>query len=142
MLCRKEEKVALKLRAEGREEFFRRKEGLGHYREVRSMCRSPDVEGSCSYIWDSKDARESAWGVVRAVEMGGQVGRVELRPKDHQPDAWRTGGWCCSAASENDDLDLGDFNGGGDKYLESREIWEGKAAQLSTSFVTLDKEVG
>ena len=31
---------------------------------------------------------------------------------------------------ENDDFDLGDFNGDGDKYLESREIQGGKAAQL------------
>ena len=90
--------MALELRAEGREEFFRWKEGLEHDKKGKSMCQSPDVEGSCSYLRNSKDARESTWGVVRAVEMGGHVGRVEPRPKDHQPDAWRTGGWHCSAA--------------------------------------------
>lgn len=29
----------------------------------------------------------------------------------------------------NDDFDLGSFSGDGDKYLESREVEEGKAAQ-------------
>ena len=30
----------------------------------------------------------------------------------------------------NDDFDLGDFHEDGGKYLESRDIWEVKAAEL------------
>ena len=65
------------LRVEGREEFISLSEGMEHSRKGKVSAKALMGE-EASPIWNRKETIEWRWGVVGAVEMGGQVGRVEL----------------------------------------------------------------